>query len=186
VIEIRGPQLAFGAVLRVARRFKQTFAAMVGKPGMLRCLEVEPESLLGRDRHNNTLLHLLLADGVHLLRHLLKIRACTASRSPAPTRAQDHANQAVEVLRLVERRFGRVAAQRLLRVRNEAGEMALHIALRSGTSLRTNADSLPRSLAPCVCVCGNTQPSFQDCSRRPPCCCRSGRRWCPAARNSTG
>jgi hypothetical protein len=56
----------------------------------------------------------------------------------------------VEVLRLVERRFGRVAAQRLLRVRNEAGEMALHIALRSGTSLRTNADSLPCSLAPCV------------------------------------
>jgi hypothetical protein len=64
---VRGPQLAFGTVLRVARRFKQTFAAMVGKPGMLQCLEAEPESMLGRDHHNNTLLHLLLADCVHLL-----------------------------------------------------------------------------------------------------------------------
>jgi hypothetical protein len=56
-----GSQLAFGKVVRVARRYKSTFLDLLRNLEALRAaVEKEPPCLLGRDEHNNTLLHLLI------------------------------------------------------------------------------------------------------------------------------
>ncbi|ELR17867.1 uncharacterized protein ACA1_249130 [Acanthamoeba castellanii str. Neff] len=98
--------LAFGKVVRVARRYKSTFLDLLRNLEALRAaVEKESACLLGRDEHNNTLLHLLIGgryEGVGM------------------------------VVQQVEGRFGRVAAQKLMRVRNIRGETAIHLALGCG------------------------------------------------------
>jgi len=48
-------------VLRVVRRYKESFVQAVNNPEKLwELLCLEPACLLGRDEHNNTLLHLLI------------------------------------------------------------------------------------------------------------------------------
>ncbi|ELR23050.1 uncharacterized protein ACA1_360660, partial [Acanthamoeba castellanii str. Neff] len=62
-----------------------------------------PACLLGRDEHNNTLLHLLIdQEGVE------------------------------QVVQQVEKHFGRLTVQKLMRVRNSRGHTAIHLALTAG------------------------------------------------------
>jgi hypothetical protein len=49
----------------------------------------------------------------------------------------DSAQSAVEVIKQVQRRHGRVAAQKMMRVRNCNGDMAIHLVLRAGTITTT-------------------------------------------------
>ncbi|ELR23058.1 uncharacterized protein ACA1_360940 [Acanthamoeba castellanii str. Neff] len=68
-------------------------------------LRLEPACLLGRDEHNNTLLHLLI----------------------------DQRQEGVEqVVQQVEKHFGRLTVQKLMRVRNSRGHTAIHLALTAG------------------------------------------------------
>lgn len=105
---------AFGHVKQVVKLFKPSFAdpTFFGSEAIWQQIGKEPQLLLGRNEDNNSLIHLFITHFHQEEERLLE--------------------NITNALRMVNQSFGRAAVFRLMRVRNNQGHMALHLALRAG------------------------------------------------------
>lgn len=105
---------AFGRVKQVVKLFKPSFVdpTFFGSEAIWQQIGEEPQLLLGRNEDNNSLIHLFITHFHQEEERLLE--------------------NITNVLRMVDRSFGHAAVFMLMRVRNNEGHMALHLALRAG------------------------------------------------------